>query len=103
MKKYLLFLFLLMPVLGFSQDVPDVHAHSPKPEKKSKVENQAIRKKEKQKAAQDKADAKLRKQQIKIQTKEVQKRMRKDKHKAKLYNEKKREFFLVRWFRKKQR
>lgn len=33
-----------------------------------------------------------------LQTKEVRKRMKKDKRKAQLHNDKKKEFFLIRWF-----
>jgi hypothetical protein len=100
MKKYILFLFLIVPIIGFSQDVPDVNAKSPKPEKMSKVEKKAIKKKVKQKQKAEKADKKLRKQQIKMQTKDVQKRMKKNKRKAKRYNENKKEFFITRWFRR---
>jgi hypothetical protein len=101
MKKIILFLFVLMPVLGFSQNVPDVHAHSPKPEKTAKAQRAAEKKKQKQKRQQEKADKKAAKQLVKMQTKDVQKRMRQNRHKAKLYNQKKKEFFIVRWFRKK--
>jgi hypothetical protein len=101
MKKYILFLFFVIPFYALSQNVPDVNAHSPKPEKESKVEKQARVKKEKRKANEEKAYKEFRKQNMKMQTKDVRKRMRQNRHKAKLINEKKREFFLVRWFRKK--
>ena len=98
MKKFILFLFLLMPAIGFSQSVPDINARSPKPEKTSRVQKKAEKKKEKKKIKQDKVDKKLRKQVVGMQTKEVRKRMRKNKHKAGLYNGKKREFWLALWF-----
>ena len=101
MKKIVLFLFLLAPAIGFTQNVPDVHSRSPKPEKTAKAQKQAEKKKQKLKKKQETADKKARKQLVKMQTKDVQKLMRKNKHKANLYNQKKREFFLVRWFRKK--
>jgi len=101
MKKYILFLFFLIPFCALSQNVPDVNAHSPKPEGNSKVEKAARKKKEKQKANEEKAYKEFRKQNYKMQTKDVKKRMRQNKHKAKLVNEKKKEFFLTRWFRKK--
>jgi hypothetical protein len=101
MKRFILILFLLMPVLGFTQNVPDVNAKSPKPERMTKVEKKALKKKQKMQRKQDVGEKKLRKQLIKMQTKDVQKRMRQNKHKAKLYNMKRKEFFLVRWFRKK--
>jgi hypothetical protein len=87
--------------MGFSQNVPDVNARSPKPEKTAKAQRQAEKKKQKLKKKEESADKKARKQLVKMQTKDVQKRMRQNKHKAKLYNQKKKEFFLVRWFRKK--
>jgi hypothetical protein len=101
MKRLVVFLFLLMPFLIFSQGLPDVNAKSPKPEKTSKVEKKALKKKQKMQRKQDVGEKKLRKQLVKMQTKDVRKRMRQNKHKAKLYNMKKREFFIVRWFRKK--
>jgi hypothetical protein len=101
MKKLIPFLFLFLPILGFSQNVPDINARSPKPEKTAKAQRQAEKKKQKQKIKQEKTDKKLRKQVVKMQTKDVQKRMRQNRHKAKLYNQKKKEFFIVRWFRKK--
>jgi hypothetical protein len=101
MKRFILCFFLMIPVMGFSQGLPDVNAKSPKPERMTKVEKKALKKKQKMQRKQDKGEKKLRKQLVKMQTKDVKKRMRQNKHKAKLYNMKKKEFFLVRWFRKK--
>ena len=100
MRRYLLLLLLMFPISSFAQDI---NAHSPKPQKMTGVEKKAEKLKQKQQHDIAKAEAKGRKQQIKLQTKEVRKRMKKNKHIAKLHNENKKEFFLVRWFRKKQR
>ena len=101
MKKFLFLLLLSVPLTLLAQNVPDVKAHSPKPGKASRVERKALKKKQKKQHKQDVGEKKLRKQLVKMQTKDVKKRMKKNKHKAKLYNGNKREFFLVRWFRKK--
>ena len=102
MRRLLLLFLFLIPISLFAQDVPDVNAHSPKPKKTSGVEKKAEKVKERQKSDIAKADERERKRAIKIQEKEVRKRMKKSKHTAKLYNENKKEFFLVRWFRKKR-
>jgi hypothetical protein len=72
------------PVENKSQDVD---AHSPKPAPGSKQQNKADKKKAAQKKKIEKGDAKARKHQMKIQTRNTKKMMRKSKKKAKKFND----------------
>ncbi len=70
----------------------------------TRAERKKDRKKWKEQRRKEKLDRKVVKQHHKkLQTKKVRKRMKKDKRKANRTNENKREFFLKRWFSKKQR
>jgi len=65
----------------------DVNAHSPKPAPGSKQQSKADKKKAIQKKKIEKGDAKARKRQVKIQTRNTRKMMRKSKKKAKKFND----------------
>ena len=67
-----------------------------KAQKKTEERQKALEKKS------EKAQKEAEEQHMKHQTKAVRKRMKEDAHTADLNNEHKREFFLVRWFRKKK-
>ena len=87
---------------SFAQDTKDINARSPKEVPHSRLEKKALKKKDKQKEKLDKAIEIGRKRHEKLQEREVRKRMKKSKHTASLNNAHKREFFLKRWFRRKQ-
>ena len=75
-----------------------------KPVQTKREQRRAARKKWKEQRKQEKMEKKaVKKKQKQLQTKKVQKRMKKDKRKAMRNNAHKREFFLKRWFSKKQR
>ena len=87
-------IFLLVPLCIYSQGKP----------KSVKQQEKAIQKK---KEARDKKNKKIYdaaiKHRMKIQSKETRKSMKKMKHQANLVNDHRKEFFIVRWFRKKQK
>jgi len=99
------FLFILISVPAFSQDKPT----ETKTEKKNDVENARMKRKKaktewKAKRHQERADRKaVRNQEKRLQTKATRKRMRKDRRKAGLHNQNKKEFFLIRLFKPKPR
>lgn len=95
----IVFCFLLTTGVAFSQQI-ETNAKSPNPAPMSKLEKNAIKKKEKQTIKIEKAEAKGRKEHLKIQTKATRKRMRQSKREAKRHNENRKEFFLKRWFHK---
>ncbi|MDP4267498.1 MAG: hypothetical protein Q8880_08700 [Bacteroidota bacterium] len=99
LRKYIILLlisnmFITFPFLSFSQGLP----------KEAQKQQKAIdeKKKAREKENQKIYKAALKKQQ-KIQTKETRKRMKEMNAKANRVNENKREFFLKRWFSKKQK
>jgi len=98
MRRLLIYLLLLLPGTVFSQDLD---ARSPKPVPGSHQQKVAEAKKRKQQDKANKEIEKGRKRHMKIQSKQTRKMMRKSKKKSKQWNENKKEFFLKRWFRKK--
>ncbi len=97
----MMFSFIASKTLA--QDIKDVNARSPKTVPMSHMEKKALKKKDAQKALADKAIAKGIKRHEKLQTRAVRKRMRQSKQTASQNNEHKKEFFLKRWFRRKQK
>lgn len=68
----------------------------------NKKQAKADKKKEEQKKKEEKAHQKALDRHLKIQTKDTRKRMKASKKKSKRLNENKREFFMVRWFKRKK-
>ena len=98
---FLLLITFTIPVFSQSSDT--------KAEKKSDVMSARVKRKKdkaewKAKRKSERSERKsIRSHDKRLQTKETRKRMRKDRHKAALVNQNKREFFLIRWFRPKPR
>ena len=94
LKKFLqrtfLLLFLLSPVIVFSQSA-------------SKQQKKIEREKQKRVKEDLKAYQKAIKRHNKIQSKDTRKRMKRDRKKAFRHNDNKREFFLKRWLTPKQK
>lgn len=97
--KSLVFLCLcLLPVFANAQNAGN---NNP-----SMMSGKAQRAKAKKEAKEKREQEKLHDKQVKeyhknVQTKKVRKRMKKDKRKATLNNDHKREFFMIRWFSRK--
>ena len=95
LRKTTCLLFLLFPLLIMAQE-----AATPKAPPSTRVQRQIAKRKWKE----DRAIKKEKEQQLtehnKIQTKAVQKRMKKNQEKSKRINENKRKFSLKRWFSK---
>ena len=89
-----------MPLISYSQDVD---ARSPKPNSGSSQQVKAEKKKAKQQKEIAKGIEKGKNRHEKLQAKNTKKMMKKSKRKSKRWNENKREFFLKRWFTKKNR
>ena len=83
LKKLIVAVLLFSPVWILAQDVD---ARSPAPRPSSKQEKKALIEKEKKKKAEQKGEILARKNHEKIQSKEVRKRMKKSKKKAKKWN-----------------
>jgi hypothetical protein len=87
-KKILFFIIASMPVIATAQDLD---AHSPKQnDPVSKQQRSAEKKKAGRKVNEEKADQKARKRAMDLQTKEVKKRMKKNRKQADKWNENKR-------------
>ncbi|UTW64600.1 hypothetical protein KFE98_10805 [bacterium SCSIO 12741] len=94
---------LVYILIGLFLAVPPVqHVQAQKVATKRKLKKQS-KKNAKHAEKSEKSDAavseELRKQHYKNQTKQVKKRLKKNKRKAQRYNNHKREFFAVRWWR----
>ena len=97
-KFYRGIIFLFFCVIGIS-----AYSQSAKRIQKTVDKRQAqLEKQEKEKIekAEKEAEAK-KKRHFELQTKKVQKIMKKTKKKSKKYNDKKKQFFLKRWFKKR--
>jgi len=101
-RKIILIIAFLLPIAAFAQD-KELNAHSPSPTPSTHLQKAAEKKKAVQRAKSEKDEAKGVKRLQKMQTKEVQKRMRKSRREANRINANKKKFFLVRWFQKKHR
>lgn len=99
--KYSIALLVFITTLCQAQD------KGPKPSKDVVKSKREIRKEERKESKERRKREKEERKAIKayhkrLQTKQVYKRMKKSRKKATFYNEHKREFFLVRWFKKKK-
>lgn len=104
--KVLICLFLFSGVgSGIAQETANGDkVNKQKPVQTKREQRKASRKKWKEQRKQEKMHKKgVKKKQKQLQTKKTLKRMKKDKKKALRNNAHKREFFLKRWFSKKQR
>jgi hypothetical protein len=100
---FLVTALLITPDL-FGQDNPDGGNKPPKTPGTSKMQRKAARKKWKEERKQERMHRKaVKKKQKQLQTKKTLRRMKRDKRKAMRNNQHKQEFFLKRWFSKKQR
>src|SRR4051812_41364153 len=97
--KTLSFLMIcFLPVLGNAQQNSGAGTSTIMSEK---AQREKAKKDAKEKRKQEKIhDKEVKEYQKSTQTKKVRKRMKKDKRRANLNNEHKREFFLIRWFSK---
>jgi len=83
-KKYLVWLIAALPLFSSAQDID---ARSPQPNKQAgKQQQKAVKKKEDQKIKKEKSEAQNLKHSQQIQTKEVRKRMKKNRKKADAWN-----------------
>jgi hypothetical protein len=102
MKRLFRLVFLLFLVISpgaFAQEAPP-----PKTPGTSKAQRKAARKKWKEQRKQERMERKMvKKKQKQLQTKKTYRRMKRDKRKALRNNQHKQEFFLKRWFSKKQK
>lgn len=102
-KKYRV---VLLTALALAFSCTALHAQINNDDNSTSGDTKSQKEFYKRKKEQDKALAKATKAALKhqrdIQSPEVRKRMKRDARKAKMYNEHKREFFLKRWFRKKE-
>ena len=99
LKSFILVFFLFFSFITYGQEI-GTNARSPKPAPMSKLEKEAVKKKQKKQKKIEKADEKARKDHLKIQTKDVRKRMKKSRKEGNRVNANKQEFFMKRWFRK---
>lgn len=88
-------LFVVLPLALAAQDGGG--------DKQTKHEKEAERRKLEQQKMQEEAIERGRKRQMKIQTKETQKRMKQNAKRARQFNEGHKEFFLFKLFRRKKR
>lgn len=98
----------LIPFLCFCCISTAIPQDKAPPNKKAEASKREIRKQEKKEYKERKQREKEERKLIKahhkrIQTKKVRKRMKKSLAKATRYNENRREFFLVRWLKKKKK
>ena len=97
LKKLIITVALLFPLLATAQEAPNVVVGPVSNQQKA-----AEKKKEKQKAEAEKAEKKGIKQKYKMQDKATRKRMRQSRREADRVNSNKRKgFFLTRWLKKK--
>jgi hypothetical protein len=94
-------------ILFFISSVCSAQDKGPKPSKDAVKSKREIKKEERKEAKERRKREKEERKAIKayhkrLQTKQVYKRMKKSRKKATFYNEHKREFFLIRWFKKKK-
>jgi len=104
--KYLILFFSLISFYNPAISQDKSSGTGPKEQSiKSKRKIRKIQRKESaEKRRKEKAERKAIKAHHKrIQTKKVRKRMKKSKNRATLNNDNRREFFLVRWFKKKKK
>jgi hypothetical protein len=95
LRILLLLIILGLPSYIYAQDKGDSKSSAPT----SRAQRMADKKKWKEQRLKAHQDKKMVKQHHKmLQTKKVQKRMKKNKRKAERINDNKREFFLKRWF-----
>lgn len=92
-RKFFTAFLIVVPSLIFAQAGDS---------KQDKHEKEAERRKQEQAQMQEEALERGRKRQMQIQTKETRKRMKKNSKKARKFNEDRREFFLVKLFRRKK-
>lgn len=99
-----LFLLILFLASGIGEAVTaqDLDARSPKKAVSRGKQRKAEKVKEKNQKLLEKAIKKGRKRHNKLQKKNTKKMMRKSKRKSTNFNKDRKEFFLKRWFRKKQ-
>jgi hypothetical protein len=99
---FMLFVTALHAQDANSDDVKNRQSQDPNMKNPETKAQKRLAKEQKKKAkAARKAEKAALKEHMKHQTPEVRKRMKKDAKEAKRNNEHKKEFFLVRWFRKK--
>lgn len=99
-KKILLPLILILPIALFAQDNSGNSEQQKTPT--SRAQRKLAKQKWKEERAKKRDDRKMVKQHHKrLQTKTVQKRMKKNKKKSERVNDNRREFFLKRWFKRK--
>lgn len=102
-KKVFILITLLFSVL---QAFPQGGGTGPKEKsfkserKQRKLDRQEARERRRKERAERKAVKAYHKR---LQTKQVRKRMKRNRHKATLHNENRREFFIIRWFKKKKK
>jgi len=99
-SRYLLLMLIFsLPLLASAQDI---NAKSPEQDKHStKQQTRAEKKKEQQRIRAENSESENIRHAQQIQTKEVRKRMKKSRKEADQWNAHHKEFFLWRWFRKK--
>lgn len=90
-------IFILLGVFSLTATAQSKRVEKTVENRQAQLEKQD----EQKKAAAEKEQEMLKQKHIDMQTKAVQKRMKKARKKAKRYNDNKKEFFLTRWFRKK--
>jgi hypothetical protein len=95
-----LFLCFLSPVVAQDKGTGPKEKSFQSERKLRKLERKEAREKRKKEKAERKA---IKKHHKRIQTKDVQKRMKKSRKRAIRNNDNKREFFLKRWFQKKKK
>ncbi|MBL7891078.1 MAG: hypothetical protein JNL63_00500 [Bacteroidia bacterium] len=101
-KHIVLLSLFFLPLLAFSQEAAKTDKEQQP--KTTRAQRKEAKKMWKEKRRNERAEKKKIKEHHKrIQTKEVRKRMKKDRKTAIRNNEHKREFFLKRWFSKKQK
>lgn len=101
-KRIILFAVLFMPLIAFAQEAAKTDKEQQP--KTTRAQRKEAKKMWKEKRRNERAEKKKIKEHHKrIQTKEVRKRMKKDRKTAIRNNQHKREFFLKRWFSKKQK
>ena len=93
LKKYLFIILFILPVILVAQSTENSN-----PKKLTKSEKAKIKKEEKELKEAHKAEERAKKHYREIQTKEVRKRMKESRRKARKNNERKEEFFLFNGF-----
>jgi hypothetical protein len=104
MKRFLICLLFLSFVLpGWTQEKPGIGPKEKSLKKEMSLRKQ-IRRENRDKRRKERAERrKVKKHHKRIQTKKVRKRMKESKGTAARNNDNKREFFMKRWFKKKNK